>query len=387
LVKKLIGVIPQCDVYLEIWPTGFRSYNVMVPNLLNLPFLVWGVNTAPPAAVGLAMYCSSRGAECPYCSAHACSFALRRGAQQSTMRKALDPTSDVHKDAERAVISTAVALGKVPSEITQAHRDELKKHFNPEDLEWIIHAVGNMGFLNKFMDGVGFELEEASFNSVIELMKESKYNPGSALAHTVRDTDATLPPDADSAQSKAETFPLLPQVMAIDMEWTAGVPDKWPEVGEWLKAKSGNEFSFMAELKHGRAVKAMATMIRDNLDASTTVTGLLLKGLIAVIFATITKNKYLIGVADSVAKFLGASDEQIASATAYATGTPLPSSFDAHSNTVLRLGKAVSFSPAAINEDVIDACSAHLKPQEIIEVVVWVGVNQMVQRESAYWVA
>jgi hypothetical protein len=36
LVRRLIGVVPNCDSYLEIWPTGFRSYNVIVPNLLNL---------------------------------------------------------------------------------------------------------------------------------------------------------------------------------------------------------------------------------------------------------------------------------------------------------------------------------------------------------------
>src|SRR4030095_14137945 len=79
LVRTLIGVVPNCDPYLEIWPTAFRTYKVLVPNLPNLPFLVWGMG-APRAAVGLGMYVSSRAAACPYCSAHACSFALRRGA-------------------------------------------------------------------------------------------------------------------------------------------------------------------------------------------------------------------------------------------------------------------------------------------------------------------
>jgi len=41
LVDALLGVIPNCDSYLEIWPPAFRTYNVMVPNLLNLPLLVW----------------------------------------------------------------------------------------------------------------------------------------------------------------------------------------------------------------------------------------------------------------------------------------------------------------------------------------------------------
>ena len=70
LVDALLGVVPNCDSYLEIWPTAFRSYNVMVPNLLNLPLLVWGLG-APRSTVGLAMYASSRSAGCAYCSAHA----------------------------------------------------------------------------------------------------------------------------------------------------------------------------------------------------------------------------------------------------------------------------------------------------------------------------
>ncbi|HSU81459.1 MAG TPA: hypothetical protein VLR69_03520, partial [Thermoanaerobaculia bacterium] len=42
LVRLVIGVVPNCDSLLAIWPTGFRSYNLLVPNLLNLPFSVWG---------------------------------------------------------------------------------------------------------------------------------------------------------------------------------------------------------------------------------------------------------------------------------------------------------------------------------------------------------
>ena len=40
LVRLLIGVVPNCDPYLAIWPPGFLSYNLLVPNLLNLPFSV-----------------------------------------------------------------------------------------------------------------------------------------------------------------------------------------------------------------------------------------------------------------------------------------------------------------------------------------------------------
>ena len=30
LVREIIGVVPNCDPYLEIWPAGFRTYNLLV---------------------------------------------------------------------------------------------------------------------------------------------------------------------------------------------------------------------------------------------------------------------------------------------------------------------------------------------------------------------
>ncbi len=89
LVRVIIGVVPNCDRYLEIWPPAFRTYNLLVPNLLNLPFTILGFGSAPKEIVGMGMYVASRAAECPYCSAHTCSFALRRGASPEKMAQAL----------------------------------------------------------------------------------------------------------------------------------------------------------------------------------------------------------------------------------------------------------------------------------------------------------
>src|ERR1700689_835144 len=113
LVRTLIGVVPNCDPYLEIWPPAFRSYNVMVPNLLNLPFLIWGFG-APRAPLGLAMYAASRESGCAYCSAHTCSFALRRGAPADKVARAVDADLSRHSPAERAAIEMARAVSSIP---------------------------------------------------------------------------------------------------------------------------------------------------------------------------------------------------------------------------------------------------------------------------------
>jgi AhpD family alkylhydroperoxidase len=153
LVRRLIGVVPNCDRYLEIWPPAFRTYNVMVPNLLNLPFLVWGLG-APRSAVGLAAYASSRTAGCPYCSAHTCSFALRGGATVEQVASALSGGRALSA-ADRAAVRVASALAAVPAAIDEEARADLRRHFSEADAEWVVLSVAMTGWLNKMMDALG----------------------------------------------------------------------------------------------------------------------------------------------------------------------------------------------------------------------------------------
>ncbi len=77
MVDVLIGVVPNCDRYLEVWQPGFRTYNLLVPNFLNLPGSLLG-RSATKDVVSLGMYTSSRAAGNNNHSAYTGSFALRR---------------------------------------------------------------------------------------------------------------------------------------------------------------------------------------------------------------------------------------------------------------------------------------------------------------------
>lgn len=54
------GVTPRCDQYLELWPEGFETYNIMVPNLFDIPFCDFGVGTLDPDMRSIAAYVTSR---------------------------------------------------------------------------------------------------------------------------------------------------------------------------------------------------------------------------------------------------------------------------------------------------------------------------------------
>jgi alkylhydroperoxidase family enzyme len=366
LVRKLIGVVPNCDPYLEIWPPAFRSYNVMVPNFLNLPLSIWGLG-APKDILGLAMYVSSRTAECAYCSAHTCSFALRRGAAPEKVARAMELDDDARTVEERAAIAIARSLSRVPADPSAAEREELARHFSPATVEWIVLGIAMMGFLNKFMDAIGVELEESTVGEVDGLIGASGWAPGKHLASAAPPAEGR-PPRADTLGTKLGVVPYLPSALKLDRRWTAGVPKRWPAVGKFLAERTGHDFPVLSRLRHGRAIRAIAVMLRDNLDAATTVLGLGTKCAAGAIYASTVGDAAL---ADEVRKL--------------AAHNPSPEE-NARTRAALRLAEAASSSPARIGPEVIEECrQSGLPPAAVVELIVWLSVLQMLHRLSTFY--
>jgi alkylhydroperoxidase family enzyme len=353
LVRKLLGVVPNCDPYLEIWPPAFRTYNVMVPNLLNLPFLGWGLG-APRSTVGLAMYVSSRTAGCAYCSAHSCSFALRRGATVEEVTSALDAERTLTA-ADRAAVRVARALAVVPASVDDEARANLRRQFSEKDAEWVVLAIAMMGFLNKAMDALGVPLEEPVASEVNGVIGPSGWKPGQHMRTTVLDGD---PPGADSLLTRLSAVRYAPQAAKLDKGWTQGVPDRWPAVGEFLRQRTGHAFPVLSRLRHRRAVRAIATMIGENLGES--VIGLDNKLAAGLIYAHTIGNPPLA----QELRALGARE--------------LP---DSPTQT---LARAISSSPAAVDRSVLESSRA-ISPAGIVELVTFVSVLQMLHRLSSFY--
>jgi alkylhydroperoxidase family enzyme len=378
LVRRLIGVVPKCDPYLEIWPLAFRTYNVMVPNFLNLPMSLWGVG-APKDVLGLAMYASSRVAECAYCSAHTCSFALRRGATVDAVARALEPEAP-RSDAERAVLAVARGLASVPCSMQASDRRELLRHFSAAHAEWIAMSIAMMGFLNKWMDAIGVPLEAETLDEVGRVMAPSGWTPGKHGGDLATASGAA--PAPDSLRTKISVVPYFPRAIALDRAWTAGVPARWPAVGEYLRERTGHDFPVLGRLRHGRAVRAIATMLKDNLDPAPSVVGIATKCLAGVVYATVTENAPLAAQVRVVARHHGVSDTRLDEAARFANGEDAPS-LDAATRSAVLLARATSPSPAAVDDAVVEACR-ELAPAGIVEIVTWLSVAQMLARVEGW---
>ena len=361
LIRTMLGVVPNSFPYLEIWPIALRTLNVMVPNLLNLPILLWGIG-APRHIVGLSMYAASRAAGCAYCSAHACSFALRRGAPPASIVGARDGSTDA---GERAAITVARALSSVPASVTDAERAALAAHFPAAHAEWIILAIAMMGFLNKFMDAVGVELEAGLVGEVNALIAPSGWRPGKHFSGPALDT---RPPRADNLGTKLGVLRYAPAAMSFDRKWTAGVPSRWPMVGDFLRSKTGHDFPVLSRLTHRRAIRAIAATVRDNFDAATSVIGLPLKARIGLVYAEVVGDATLASEVEN----LSLRDPSYLD--------------DASARAALQLARAASSSPAQIDAGVVEACrEARLGAAATIEIVAWLALLQMLHRLSAFY--
>jgi hypothetical protein len=92
VVRVMIGMEPNSNAYLEIWPRAFKSFNLIIPNLMNAPFTHLGIGpgwTKGSALQGIGMFAVSRAAKCPYCTAHTCAYALRCATTIYTIFKSL----------------------------------------------------------------------------------------------------------------------------------------------------------------------------------------------------------------------------------------------------------------------------------------------------------
>jgi alkylhydroperoxidase family enzyme len=355
LVDTLLGVVPNCDSYLEIWPPAFRSYNVMVPNFLNLPLLIWGLG-APRSTVGLAIYVSSMSAGCAYCAAHTCTFALRRGATVEQVASALDGGGAL-SEADRAAVRVARALSVVPADIREDDRKELRRHFSASDEEWIVLSIAMMGWLNKTMDGLGIPLEQPTIAEVRGVITQAGWKPGKHVNGEL--PAATPPPSVDSMGKRVGVIRHAPKAVSLDKQWTRGVPDRWPAVGKFLRESTGHDFPVLGRLRHRRAIRAIAMMIRDNFGES--VVGRAQKLGAGLLYADTVQD--------------GTLARQLRAAGAVDLGD----------SPIRQLARGLAPSPVAVDAHVVASCR-ELAPAAIVEITTFIALLQMLHRLECYFV-
>ncbi len=116
----------------------------------------------PPALVQLIAFSSSVASGCLYCQAHTSHNAHRLGEAEDKLSHVLEyETHPAFSDAERSVVSLALAAGRVPNEAEPAHFNALRNYFSDRQIVQIVGVIAMFGFLNRWNDTMATHLEDA----------------------------------------------------------------------------------------------------------------------------------------------------------------------------------------------------------------------------------
>ena len=110
----------------------------------------------------LVAYMASRTHGSKYSMAHAAESAHRAGVDTAKL-EAIDEyhTSPLYTEAERVTLDFAIAAASQPNAVTNALFDKMKQHWTETQIVEITAVVAMNGFLNRWNDTVGAEIEPA----------------------------------------------------------------------------------------------------------------------------------------------------------------------------------------------------------------------------------
>lgn len=124
-------------------------------------------------------YISSQATGCRYCQAHTIRAAERYDASQAQLENIWEyKVHPAFSKAEVAALDFAFAASVVPNAVSEELVSELKKHWNEGEIVEILGVIALFGFLNRWNDTMGTEIELGAVESGNSLLGTRGWNEG-----------------------------------------------------------------------------------------------------------------------------------------------------------------------------------------------------------------
>jgi len=124
-------------------------------------------------------YMTSYASGCRYCQAHTSHGALHAGVDPEKIENLWQyEQSSLFDDREKAALSFAFAAGQVSNAVTNDHYVALREHFSEEEIIDITFLISSFGFLNRWNDSMGTELESAPVDFAQDHLQNSGWETG-----------------------------------------------------------------------------------------------------------------------------------------------------------------------------------------------------------------
>ena len=117
-------------------------------------------------------YISSNTAGCRYCQAHTIRAAERYGGKKERLEQAWDfENSSFFSEAEKVALRFTVAASSVPISTSKELEKSLNIHWDETDILEIMSVIALFGYLNRWNDVMGTNLEQDAKESAENLLK------------------------------------------------------------------------------------------------------------------------------------------------------------------------------------------------------------------------
>ncbi|MEX2589614.1 MAG: carboxymuconolactone decarboxylase family protein, partial [Chitinophagales bacterium] len=124
-------------------------------------------------------YISSNAAGCRYCQAHTIRAAERYGAEVEKLDNIWDyKTHPAFNDAERAALDLALSASNIPNTVGDPLAEKLRKHWDEGEIVEIMGVIALFGFLNRWNDSMGTEMEPPAVESGEKHLGKKGWNTG-----------------------------------------------------------------------------------------------------------------------------------------------------------------------------------------------------------------
>jgi uncharacterized peroxidase-related enzyme len=150
---RTLSFVPNSLYTMARRPEILRAFSELITQ-------IWNTGAVPRELKPLIAIVASVAAGCRYCQAHEAVDARERGVDDEKIAEIWNfERSERYSDAERAALRFARDASLVPNEVTPAHFEELRRHWDEGQIVEMLSVIGLFGFLNRWNDTMATELE------------------------------------------------------------------------------------------------------------------------------------------------------------------------------------------------------------------------------------
>jgi uncharacterized peroxidase-related enzyme len=171
--EKRMGFLPNSQLIMAYKPKLVQAFT-MLSQAVHDP-----ENRTSRQLRALVANAASKSAGCQYCVAHTAESAHHASVEDSKISAIGQfETSPLFTEAERVALRFAKRAAEVPNAVTAEDFATLRQHYSDEEIVEIVSVISYFGFLNRWNDTFGTELEASPLDFAEAVLSGTGWSPG-----------------------------------------------------------------------------------------------------------------------------------------------------------------------------------------------------------------